>query len=114
MTDLADTRLPRTLGPVAATSIVIGGIIGSGIFISPAIVAREVGTPGMSLMVWVVGGLIAACGSLCYAELSSALPMTGGTYVFLKRAYRSRPLAFLFGWSAFFVTFPGPIAAVAG
>ena len=58
-------------------------------------------------------GLIAACGSLCYAELSAALPVTGGTYVFLKRAYRSPLLAFLFGWSAFFVTFPGPIAAVA-
>jgi APA family basic amino acid/polyamine antiporter len=92
---------------------VIGGIIGSGIFISPAIVAREVATPGLSLLVWVVGGLIAACGALCYAELASALPMTGGTYVFLQRGYRSPLLAFLFGWSAFFVTFPGPIAAVA-
>jgi APA family basic amino acid/polyamine antiporter len=92
---------------------VIGGIIGSGIFLSPGLVAKEVGTPGLSLTVWIVGGLIAACGSLCYAELASALPLTGGTYVFLQRAYRSPLLAFLFGWSAFFVTFPGPIAAVA-
>jgi APA family basic amino acid/polyamine antiporter len=113
MDNPAAGTLPRTLGPVAATSIVIGGIIGSGIFLSPGIVAREVGTPGLSLLAWVAGGLIAACGSLCYAELAAALPLTGGTYVFLKRGYRSSALAFLFGWSAFFVTFPGPIAAVA-
>jgi APA family basic amino acid/polyamine antiporter len=113
MSETAPSSLPRTLGPVAATSIVIGGIIGSGIFLSPGLVAKEVGTAGLSLVVWIVGGLIATCGSLCYAELSAALPVTGGTYVFLRRAYRSRLLAFLFGWSAFFVTFPGPIAAVA-
>jgi APA family basic amino acid/polyamine antiporter len=113
VTEPTPASLPRTLGLVAATSIVIGGIIGSGIFISPAIVAREVGAPGLSLGVWVVGGLVAACGSLCFAELASAIPATGGTYVFLKRAYRAPVLAFLFGWSAFFVSFPGPIAAVA-
>ena len=79
MSEPPTTALPRTLGPVAATSIVIGGIIGSGIVISPAIVAREVGTAGLSLTIWIIGGLIAACGSLCYAELSAALPVTGGT-----------------------------------
>ena len=105
--------LLRGLGPVEATSIVVGGIIGSGIFISPAIVAREVGAPGLSLTVWVVAGLLATCGALCYAELSAAIPQTGGTYVFLKRAYRLPIIAFLFGWAMFFASFPGPIAAVA-
>lgn len=113
MTAPASPRLPRSLGPLEATSIVVGGIIGSGIFISPAIVAREVGAPGLSLLVWVVAGVVAACGALCYAELAAALPETGGTYVFLKRAYRTPLLAFLFGWAAFFAAFPGPIAAVA-
>jgi len=108
-----ETVLPRTLGPLEATTIVVGGIIGTGIFVSPAIVARTVGAPGMSLAVWVVAGLIAGFGGLCYAELSSAMPQTGGTYVFLKRAYRSPFLAFLFGWAMFFASFPGPIAAVA-
>jgi len=105
--------LVRVLGPLGTTSIVIGGIIGSGIFISPAIVAREIGSPTGALAVWVVAGLIAACGALCFAELSAAVPETGGQYVFLRRGYRSRPLAFLFGWAMFFASFTGAIAAVA-
>jgi len=109
----SEATLRRTLGPFDATTIVVGGIIGSGIFISPAITARAVGAPGLSLAVWLVAGLVAMCGGLCYAELAAALPRTGGTYVFLRRAYRYRWIAFLFGWAAFFVTFPAPIAAVA-
>jgi amino acid transporter len=105
--------LLRQLGPVELTSIVVGGIIGSGIFISPAIVARETGAPGLSLAVWVVAGVIATCGGLCYAELSAAIPESGGTYVFLRRAYRSPMIAFLFGWAMFFASFTGAIAAVA-
>jgi APA family basic amino acid/polyamine antiporter len=105
--------LVRGLGPVEVTSIVVGGIIGSGIFISPAIVAREVQAPGLAIGVWIFAGLLATCGALCYAELSAAIPQTGGTYVFLKRAYRLPIIAFLFGWAMFFASFPGPIAAVA-
>ncbi len=105
--------LARTLGPLEATSIVVGGIIGSGIFVSPAITARDTGAPGLSIVVWIVAGLVATCGALCYAELSAAIPETGGTYIFLKRAYRLPSIAFLFGWAGFFATFPGPIAAVA-
>jgi APA family basic amino acid/polyamine antiporter len=98
---------------VELTSIVVGGIIGSGIFISPAIVARETGAPGLALAVWVVAGVIATCGGLCYAELSAAIPESGGTYVFLRRAYRTPVIAFLFGWAMFFASFTGAIAAVA-
>jgi APA family basic amino acid/polyamine antiporter len=107
------SNLKRQLGPVELTSIVVGGIIGSGIFISPAIVARETGSAGASILVWVVGGVIATCGGLCYAELSAAIPETGGTYVFLRRAYRWPMVAFLFGWAMFFASFTGAIAAVA-
>lgn len=91
----------------------VGGIIGSGIFISPAIVAREAGAPGLSLAVWVAAGIIATCGALCYAELSAMLPVTGGTYVYLRRTYRFPVIAFLFGWAMFFASFTGAIAAVA-
>jgi APA family basic amino acid/polyamine antiporter len=105
--------LARTLGLREATSIVVGGIIGSGIFVSPAIAAREAGAPGLALVVWIVAGIVATAGALCYAELAAAIPETGGTYVFLQRAYRAPLIAFLFGWAGFFASFPGPIAAVA-
>lgn len=105
--------LERGLGLSAATSIVVGGIIGSGIFIAPAIIAREVGAPGLSLAVWVIAGIVATAGALCIAELAAAVPETGGQYVFLRRAYRSPLLAFLFGWAMFFASFTGAIAAVA-
>ena len=64
-------RLKRGLGLLEATSLVIGGIIGSGIFMVPSLVAREVGAPGLSLLVWVVCGLLSVCGALCLAELAS-------------------------------------------
>lgn len=105
--------LRRGLGGLEATAVVVGGIIGSGIFLAPSIVAREVGAPGLSLLVWVVAGLLATCGALCYAELGAALPETGGTYAFVRRIYRSPLLAFLVGWVFFFVDGAGSIAAVA-
>jgi APA family basic amino acid/polyamine antiporter len=105
--------LVRGLGPLEATTLVIGGTIGSGIFLAPSIVAREVGAPGLSLLVWVVAGILASCGALCYAELGAAIPETGGTYAFVKRIYRSPLLAFLFGWMFFFVDGGGGLAAVA-
>lgn len=108
-----DAGLQRGLGPVAATTLVAGAVIGTGIFVSPAIVAREVGAPGLSLLVWLVCGLLALCGGLCFAELGAALPRTGGTYAFLLRAFRVRWLPFLFGWSMFAVVLTGVMAAVA-
>jgi amino acid transporter len=106
-------RLTRGLGSVDATMLVAGSIIGSGIFLVPGLVAAEVGTPGMSLLVWVVCGLLATCGALCFAELAAAIPRTGGTYPFLKQAYRQPALPFLYAWSMLFVVYTGAMAAVA-
>lgn len=109
----AGPALRRGLGPLGATTLVAGAVIGAGIFVSPSIVAREVGAPGLSLVVWLVCGLLATCGALCFAELSAALPESGGTYAFLRRAFRTELLSFLFGWSMFFVVLTGVMAAVA-
>jgi APA family basic amino acid/polyamine antiporter len=94
--------LVRGLGRVEATSVVIGGIIGASIMLAPSLVARQAGAPGLSLLMWLLGGVIALTGALCIAELSAAMPETGGTYVFLKRAYGGTPIPFLFGWTMFF------------
>ncbi len=81
------TSLDRGLGQLEATTLVVGGIIGVSIFLVPADVAREVGSPGLLLVTWVLSGLLAVCGALCFAELSAAIPETGGTDVFLERAF---------------------------
>jgi APA family basic amino acid/polyamine antiporter len=93
--------------------LVAGSIIGSGIFLVPGLVAAEVGAPGLALGVWIVCGLLALCGALCFAELASAIPQTGGTYAFLERAYRSSALPFMYAWSMLFVVYTGAMAAVA-
>lgn len=105
--------LVRGLGRVEATSVVIGGIIGASIMLSPSLVARQAGAPGLSLAMWLLGGVIALTGALCIAELAAAMPETGGTYVFLKRAYPGTPIPFLFGWTMFFAYTSSAIAAVA-
>jgi amino acid transporter len=93
-----DDALPRRLGFLAATGLVVGTIIGSGIFRVPASVAAAVGTPGAVALVWVLGGLISLCGALSLAELGAAFPRSGGVFVYLREAYG--PLvAFLFGWT---------------
>jgi APA family basic amino acid/polyamine antiporter len=92
--------------------IVIGVLIGSGIFIVSAESARLVGAPGWLLVVWAVAGLMTMAGSQCGAELGAMLPRTGGQYVFLREAYGPAP-AFLFGWAVFLVIQTGKIAAVA-
>lgn len=93
--------------------LVAGAVIGSGIYLSPSIVARQTGAPGLSMAVWLVCGLLALCGALCFAELGAAIPRTGGTYAFLQRAFRVHWLPFLFGWSMFAVVLTGVMAAVA-
>jgi len=93
-------------------SIVAGGMIGSGIFIVSADIARSVGSPGWLLVVWLITGLITIIGAVSYGELASMMPDVGGQYVYLKEAYH--PLVgFLFGWTTFLVVQCGSIAAVA-
>lgn len=104
--------LQRGLGLPEATALIVGGTIGVSIFVVPAGVANEVGAPGLALVTWAITGLMAVCGALAFAELAAAIPETGGTYVFLKRAYPRTPIAFLFGWMLLFTHSTGSIAVV--
>src|SRR6202022_4610470 len=89
--------LKRDLGLWSAVAIVIGTVIGSGIFIVPNVMIRNMGTPGMVFVVWLVGGAMSMSGALSYAELSAAMPGAGGEYVYLREAYG--PLGgFIYGW----------------
>src|SRR5256714_14894373 len=111
---MEDTQmhLARRLGLFDATMIVMGGIIGAGIFSNPYVVAQEVHTPLLILGAWAVGGLIALAGAFIYAELSSQVPTSGGQYVYLRDAMH--PLVgFVYGWSLLFVIQTGGMAAVA-
>src|SRR6201994_4651536 len=108
----ADTQLQRRLGLLDATMIVMGSMIGSGIFITSAESARLSGAPGWLLLAWTVAGLMTLTGALCCAELATMMPRAGGVYVFLREAY-GRPIGFLFGWTLFLVVQTGTIAAVA-
>src|SRR6266542_6946262 len=92
--------------------IVMGGIIGAGIFINPAIVARQVHTPALILGAWLVGGIIALLGAVVYAELASRRPYVGGQYAYLREAYHPA-VAFLYGWALLLVIQTGGMAAVA-
>ena len=108
-----DSRgLVRRLGLFDATMLVMGGIIGSGIFVNPAEVARHVHTPLLIVGVWVLGGIIALTGALVYAELAARRPAVGGQYAYLRDAYGPLP-AFLYGWSLLLVIQSGGMAAVA-
>ena len=100
------------LGPLDATMIVVSGIIGSGIFINPYVVAREVETPFLILAVWVLGGVIAMCGAFVFAELGTVVPRAGGQYAFFREAFH--PLVgFLHGWALLLIIQSGATAAVA-
>jgi basic amino acid/polyamine antiporter, APA family len=102
----------RALGPFDATMVVVGGIIGSGIFMLPSVVAQRLPTSGLVLAAWLAGGAIALAGAFAFAELAALFPRAGGEYVYLREAYH--PLvAFLFGWASLVVIQGGGLAAVA-
>jgi APA family basic amino acid/polyamine antiporter len=102
----------RRLGLFDATMIVLSGIIGSGIFINPYVVAQAVGTPFLIIAVWAVGGVIALAGAFVFAELGTVVPRVGGQYAFYREAFH--PLvAFLYGWALLFIVQSGATAAVA-
>ena len=106
------TTYARRLGLFSATMAVIGGIVGSGIFRTPAAVAERVGSPRLALAAWVLGGAIALAGAFCFAELGQRRPRAGGGYVYLREAWGPLP-AFLYGWALLLVIASGAIAAVA-
>ncbi len=106
------TGLARHLGLFDATMIVMGGIVGAGIFINPYVVARQVHTPALILGAWLLGGLIALAGAFIYAELAARLPRVGGQYAYLREAYHPG-VAFLYGWVLLLVVQTGGMAAVA-
>jgi len=108
----APTELKRDLGPWAAASIVVGTVIGSGIFLVPKTMIQRTGSPHMVFVAWVAGGLLSLAGALSYAELAAALPEAGGEYAFLREAYG--PMwGFLYSWTQMWVAKSGSIATLA-
>jgi len=103
--------LPRVLGASHATAIVVGTIIGSGIFLVPAEMMQAVGSSGLVYLAWIVGGLLSLFGAMTYAELGAMLPYAGGEYVYLRGAYGDRA-GFLYMWTWFAVAKPASIASV--
>src|SRR5882757_9629763 len=109
---VAEEKLVRGLGLLDSTMLVAGSMIGSGIFIVSSIIARQVGSPGWLLVVWIVTGLLTLTAALSYGELAAMMPKAGGQYVYLREAFS--PLwGFLYGWTLFLVIQTGTIAAVA-
>lgn len=104
--------LPRSIGFWGTVAIMVGIIIGGGIFAAPSAIAKELGHPGLILGFWALGGLIALAGGLTYAELATMFPQSGGVYVFLREAY-GRSVAFIFGWSYLLITKPLGAAGIA-
>src|SRR5437879_11219652 len=105
-------QLVRALGPVMATAVVIGTVIGSGIFQKPQRVAENVPFFGLVALVWILGGLLALLGSLAYAEVAVLYPRAGGNYVFLREGY-GRLAGFLWGWVEFWIIRSASLAALA-
>ena len=102
----------RRLNTWDAAMIVIGGVIGAGIFLTPSTVARHTGSGVELLILWAIGGGLTLAGVLCYAELGARRPQAGGIYVYLREAFGLMP-AFLFGWTMALINYPGSVAAVA-
>jgi len=104
------SSLSRRIGWFTAACVLVGNVVGSGIFTTTGFMARDLGHPGLILSVWLMGGLIALAGALCYSELGTALPVAGGEYVYLHRAYGPL-IGFLSGWTSFAIGFSAAIAA---
>src|SRR6185295_1330619 len=109
---MAQTGLVKGLGLLDATTLVMGSMIGSGIFIVAADIARQVESPGLLILTWVVAAGLTIIAALSYGELAAAMPHAGGQYVYLRESFG--PLyGFLYGWTLFLVIQTGTIAAVA-
>ena len=112
MTDDSSPSYLRRLGIWDGAAIVIGGVIGAGIFRTPATVAERTASGLPLLALWAIGGLLTLAGVLCYAELGARRPQAGGIYIYLREAFGPLP-AFLFGWTMALINYPGSVAAVA-
>lgn len=104
-------ELPRKLGRLDGTLLLIGTVIGSGIFVVPSLIARHVPEPGLVLAIWLFSGLLVLTGALALAELGAMLPHSGGLYVYMREAYGPF-FAFLYGWTVMLVVIPGSVAAL--
>jgi len=111
-TERDPSSLPRHIGWFTAGCVLVSNVIGSGIFTTTGFMARDLGHPGLILSVWLMGGLIALAGALSYSELGAALPVAGGEYAYLRRAYGPF-IGFLSGWTSFTIGFSAAIAAAA-
>jgi APA family basic amino acid/polyamine antiporter len=103
--------LPRKLTLFDGAALLVGSVIGSGIFVVPSLIAQRVPEPGLVIGIWVFSGLLVLCGALTLAELGTMLPQSGGLYVYMREAYGSF-LAFLYGWTIMLVVIPGTVAAL--
>jgi len=106
------STLPRRIGLITATSVVVANMIGTGIFTTTGFMLARTESGWLVLLAWLLGGLVALCGALSYAELTTMMPHAGGEYVYLRQIYGPLP-AFLTGWTSFFVGFSAPVAASA-
>lgn len=106
------THLLRGLRFIDAAAIVVGSMIGTGVFLKSGIMAQQVGAPSWVLLAWVLAGVLSLAGALTYAELGAMFPRAGGEYVYLREAYGDLT-AFLFGWTRFWIAAPGTVAAYA-
>src|SRR5262245_28926065 len=109
---MSSTSLVRGLGLIAAISIVVADVIGTGVFLKARVMTCNVETPWLVLAVWIVAGLLSVAGALTYGELAAMMPRAGGEYVFVREAY-GPVWGFLFGWMRFFIGNTGGIAALA-
>lgn len=105
-------ELRRQLGLTSATALIVGEVIGLGIFLTPAAMTRDLGSPFWTLAVWLVMAAMTLCGGLCYGELAARYPEAGGGYVYLREAF-GRPMAFLYGWVSMLVIDTGITASLA-
>lgn len=113
LNDIRAPKLRRDLGSLQATALVAGGIVGTSIFLIPSDVASMAQSPFLTIVIWLLAGIMAGSAALSFAELSAAMPNTGGTYVFLQRAYRSPLISFGFAWMMAIAYGSGAIAVVA-
>jgi len=103
-------KLQRKLGLPSVTNIVVANMIGAGIFTTSGLLMSGLNNPLLMVLLWIVGGIVALCGALCYGELGAAIPQAGGEYIFLSKLYNPM-FGFLSGWVSFIVGFSAPIAA---